>query len=236
MTGIPGLRFQRLFNPLLEHLLPCTCLLCGAGSGNAPLCRPCQQDLPPLPACHCPSCLERTTHGERCGACQIAAPHFDRVMALHSYAFPVDHLVQQLKYAASLALARHWGLQLAGLLSGASGRVVPLPLHPQRLAERGYNQSLEIARVIAGELALPLDRHSLIKIRATRPQAELALKARRENLKGAFECKTDLTGAHVLLVDDVLTTGATLNEAARTLKLHGAGKVWACVIARTLRH
>ncbi|MGB4466793.1 MAG: ComF family protein [Azovibrio sp.] len=232
-VAAPG--FRHFCQQLLSSLLPSSCLLCGARSAAAPVCPDCERELPALPDCHCPLCLDRTTHGERCGACQMQPPHFDRIHALHAYAFPVDHLVHQLKYAAHLALARYWGEQLAGTTRVAASRVMPLPLHPRRLAERGYNQSLEIARWLARSLQLPLDRHSLIKTRPTRPQAELPLRARKANLKGVFECREDLEGEHVLLVDDVLTTGTTLDEAARTLKLHGAAQVSACVVARTLR-
>lgn len=236
LTRITATGFRYFYRSLLANLLPCNCLLCGARSGNEPLCPACQNDLPALPACHCPLCYDQTTHGERCGACQMSPPHFDEVIALHSYAFPVDQLVHQLKYSARLALARHWGIQLAGRIRVSASRVMPLPLHSLRLAERGYNQSLEIARFLARDLGTPLDRKSLLKNRPTRPQAELPLKARQGNLKGAFECRENLEGEHVLLVDDVLTTGATLNEAARVLKLHGAARVSACVVARTLRH
>ena len=231
--------FQGLYQPLLEALLPSSCLLCGAWSGRTPLCPGCAAELPPLPDSHCPLCLDRTTHGERCGACQMRPPHFDRVIALHAYAFPVDQLVHQLKYSARLCLARYWGSALGGKLAGVADpacRVMALPLHPGRLAERGYNQSLEIGRQLARNLDLALDCRSLVKQRATRPQAELPLKERQLNLRGAFACLTDLQGVHVLLVDDVLTTGTTLDEAARVLKLHGASQVSACVVARTLRH
>ena len=244
LTRVSASRFRHFGTQLLDALLPARCLLCGAASGAAPICPDCEQELPALPACHCPLCLDQTTHGERCGACQMHPPHFDQVMALYRYAFPVDQLVHQLKYAARLALARHWGRQLGAQLeqalarqhSAPASRILPLPLHPQRLAERGYNQSLEIARHLTVALGLPLDRHSLVKTRPTRPQAELALQARKANLKGVFECRANLAGEHVLLVDDVLTTGTTLDEAARVLKLHGAARVSACVVARTLRH
>ncbi|WP_303785659.1 ComF family protein [Azovibrio restrictus] len=231
--------FRQLSERLLTALLPSSCLLCGAASGPLPLCQGCAADLPALPDPHCPLCLDRTTHGERCGACQMRPPHFDRVIALHAYAFPVDQLVHQLKYAARLSLARYWGAALGEKLAGETNpasHVMALPLHPGRLAERGYNQSLEIARQLARRLDIRLDGHSLVKTQATRPQAELPLKERQHNLRGVFACVTDLQGAQVLLVDDVLTTGATLDEAARVLKLHGAAQVSACVVARTLRH
>lgn len=228
--------FRNIPGQLAACLLPQTCLLCGALAGNAPICKPCQTDLPQLPARHCPLCLEATTHGERCGACLSKRPHFDQVHALHAYAFPLDQLIHQLKYSAQLALAPWWGSALATGIAGQFNRVIPLPLHPKRLEERGFNQAQEIARHLARTLNLPLDIDSLQKTKATQTQAELPLKARKANLSGAFECMTDLEGQHILLVDDVLTTGATLDEAARVLKLHGASHVTASVVARTLRH
>ncbi len=227
--------FREFAARLADALLPSSCLLCGSPCCGAPLCPGCLADLPPLAARHCPLCLEATTHGERCGACLARPPHFDQVHALYRYAFPLDHLISDLKYHARFALAKHWGRQLAGL-TPPPDRIIPLPLHPTRLAERGYNQAQEIARHLARSLERPLDPDSLEKSRATRPQAELSHKERQGNLKGAFACTRDMGGLHLLLVDDVLTTGATLDEAARVLKLHGAARVEVAVVARTPRH
>lgn len=231
---------RQLGRGLADAFLPRHCLLCGQADTSANLCPACQQDLPALNGPHCPSCLEVTTHGERCGACLARPPHFDAVLALYAYAFPVDQLIHALKYHARFALAQDWGHELAMKLKQgkhpAIDRILPLPLHPERLAERGYNQSQEIARHLAAHAGLRLDSHSLEKIHATRSQAELRPKERRQNIHGAFACNTDLSGRTLLLVDDVLTTGATLDEAARTLKLHGALAVLVAVVARTPRH
>jgi ComF family protein len=219
-------------------LLAPDCLLCGAPAGKTPLCPACAAELPVLPAAACPICLEATTHGEPCGACQMRPPPFARAHALLPYVFPVDHLVHTLKYAAHFALARHWGAALAERLRAAQtpcDRVMPLPLHAGRLAERGYNQALAIARPLARSLGRPLDTRSLQKWRPTSPQSSLAHTERQKNLKGAFACTADLADQDIVLVDDVLTTGATLAEAARTLRLHGARSVSVAVVARTPR-
>jgi ComF family protein len=113
--------------------------------------------------------------------------------------------------------------------------IIPLPLHPERLRERGFNQSMEIAREIGKVLQRPVNHAALFRTRPTASQAGLALKARHRNVKGAFECTADLTGRHVLLVDDVMTSGATANECARVLKLHGASEVSVAVAARALK-
>jgi ComF family protein len=220
-------------------LLPPVCLLCGASGGHQPLCPACQNDLPALSAPCCPICLEATPYGERCGACLVHPPHFDRVFALYHYVFPVDRLIHELKYSAQFALARRWRQELATRLvtqPHRADRILPLPLHDERLAERGYNQAQEIARALSRATGIALDTQSLSKCRATRPQSESSLKERRRNLKNAFACQTDLSGQRLLLVDDVLTTGTTLNEAARVLKLHGAEEVTALVVARTPKH
>jgi ComF family protein len=222
----------------LDALLPPRCLLCGApcAANDTTLCEACQRDLPTLPAAHCPNCLSPTPTGERCGACLAHPPHFDRAYALYRYDFPLDRLVQDLKYHARFALARRWGEELAKASADfAADRVLPLPLHPTRLRERGYNQALEIARHCARARHLPLDIDSLEKCRATPPQSGLSLKARQKNLKGAFCCTRDVSGQRILLIDDVFTTGATANEAARTLKRHAAANVAIAVVARTLR-
>lgn len=113
---------------------------------------------------------------------------------------------------------------------------MPLPLHAQRLAERGFNQAVEIATHLEKRLKIPVDRYSLQRTRATPAQAELPLKERHRNVRGAFECRSDFSGRHLLLLDDVMTSGATASECARVLKLHGAASVTVAVAARALKH
>jgi len=219
-----------------ESLLPASCLLCGDDSGSALLCLPCAADLPEPPSHVCPICADRTTHGERCGACLKDPPHFDRTIALFRYDFPADRIIHALKYGHQLAVAKWCGQQLAGRLAGENfDLVLPLPLHPERLRQRGFNQSAEIAREFQNCRFFPADRSILLRTRPTTPQAELLPKERRKNVRGAFECRADLSGRQILLVDDVLTTGATANECARVLKLHGAASVTVAVVARALR-
>jgi ComF family protein len=231
---------QALQSPLRSIaalLLPGSCLLCAAASAASLLCPACAADLPQLPAALCPQCGDETTLGERCGACLKDPPAFAQTIALFRYEFPVDRLIQALKYGHQLALAAWLGRRLGERLVTADyDMLLPLPLHPSRLRTRGFNQSLEIARVTSKALGIPMNPAILTRIRATPPQAELPLKERGRNVLGAFECGGDLAGRRILLIDDVMTSGSTLREAARILKLHGAGQITVAVAARALRH
>ncbi|MER2539738.1 MAG: ComF family protein [Azonexus sp.] len=222
---------------LQTSLLPGSCLLCGADSKNHLLCQNCTKDLPPLPEYRCPQCNEQTTHGERCGACLKDPPAFERSFACFRYEFPVDRIIHAFKYGHQLAVAQ-WAAEIMvkQLANNSYDLLIPMPLHPDRLRERGFNQSAEIARVIACETKQTLNIDALIRNRATPPQAELPMKERTRNVRGAFECGVDLSGKRVLLIDDVMTTGATLREASRILKLHGATYIDVASLARAYKH
>jgi ComF family protein len=174
--------------------------------------------------------------GIPCGRCLSRAPAVDRLEAALAYAFPVDGLVQALKYRHRLAIAHCLGRLLAGVLRGTPrpDLVIPVPLGAQRLAERGFNQSLEIARVTASLLDVRLAPEGCRRVRDTPPQASLALAERARNVRRAVVCDLELTGMRVALVDDVLTTGASLDECARAIRKAGAAEVIGWVAARTL--
>lgn len=183
--------------------------------------------------------------GEPCGHCLREAPHFDRVISPFAYAAPLDTLVQALKYGHRLHLARWLGDHvavaiapaLAGeMASGVSPLIVPMPLHAQRLAARGFNQALEIARPLARRWRLDLATDLVLRVRMTTAQIDLSREERQRNLRDAFECRGDVSGRSVIVVDDVMTSGSSANELARVLKLHGANEVWVAVAARTLNH
>jgi ComF family protein len=211
------------------------CLLCAEASGAKLLCEACVADLPRLARPCCPRCALPTA-GELCGRCLKSPPHFDATLAAFRYEFPIDALMHAFKYGHRLALAPFFGGQLAALCSGVDADlVIPLPLHPQRLRERGFNQALELARPVATALKLPIAATLCLRTRATPAQAGLPLRTRIKNMRSAFHCTSDVSGKRVLLVDDVMTTGATLNECARTLRLHGASHVTLLVVARAAR-
>lgn len=217
-------------------LLPQDCFLCAAPSGDSLLCPACAASLPYLTAERCPVCALPTPGANLCGACLKQAPHFDATQALFRYEFPLDRLVQSLKYAHRLASAGFLGQALAQLPTlFRPDLILPVPLAPARLAERGFNQALEIARPLARALGAPLEIGHAHRRRDTAPQASLPWKERKQNIRHAFECEIDLAGKSVLVVDDVMTTGATLDELARTLKAHGAARVENRVLARALK-
>jgi len=205
------------------------CLLCGGEGGPELLCAACIAELPALPR-SCPRCALPSPAAALCGSCLNHPPHFDATLALWRYEFPCDGLVQALKYRARLALAGFFARSLASRTIPESDLIVPMPLHPRRLAERGFNQALEIAR----HLGRPIAPRGVLRVKHTPPQTELPYEERAKNVRGAFLCKLDLSGASVAVLDDVMTTGATLNELARALKRAGAARVENLVIARTV--
>jgi ComF family protein len=236
-------------NPLLSNLQPhfllkCTnfvqrliapsCLLCAGPAAGQLLCAPCATDLPRLTAPHCDTCALPVSAGNRCGACLTHAPAYDHVCAPFTYAFPVDALVQALKYRSMLAIASLFGTAIAARLDERPDIIVPMPLADARLRERGFNQAQEIARHVAKITGITLLPRACRKVRDTAPQAALPWKERAKNVRKAFVCDVDFTGKHVAIVDDVMTTGATLNELARNLKRAGAARVTGLIVARTL--
>jgi len=220
-----------------RRALPQRCELCAGTSGAELLCGGCTRSLPHLgPAC--PVCALPTPAGAVCGHCLAHPPPFDATLAAFAYAFPVDRLMHAFKYHGRVALAE-WGAaairaRRAATASALPQRLIALPLSRERQRERGYNQAHEIARVLGRELAIPLIRGGVRRDRSAPPQAALPWNERAKNVRGAFACELDLKGLSVGVVDDVITTGASLAEFARTLKRAGATRVENWVVARTL--
>lgn len=224
---------------MLNLLLPQNCLLCAdPRGGDLGICAECLHDLPWLDVMVCRQCA-LPAHGTICGSCLKQQPAFDATQALFRYDYPLDRLLQHYKYQASLQLAHNFAklwLERSGKssLSSKPDLLIPMPMHPQRLKERGFNQALEIAKIISRNTDIKLDYTSCIRSRHTAPQASLPHKERVKNMRGAFSCTHDLTGKDIVILDDVITTGASLNELATTLKQAGAASVECWVIARTL--
>ncbi len=216
-------------------MLPQDCLLCGGYAGARAVCAACEHDLPRLPEARCPVCAEASPGATTCGACLKSPPHFDAAVAAFRYAFPADRLVHALKYGRRLATAEFLAEAMLAAGIPAGDLLVPMPLSAARLRERGFNQAVEIARPLARALGLPLALDGCSRRRDTAPQASLPWKARRDNVRHAFECPADFIGRSVIVVDDVMTTGTTADEFARTLKARGAARVTLWVAARTLK-
>lgn len=228
-----------LIRALLDRLLPGACLLCGGVAVGSAVCAACAADLPRLvgpQGAQCARCATPlTSPAPACGACLRIPPAFDATCAVWRYHAPLDQLILALKFRHRLASA---DFLAAGMLAGPhpdGDVIVPVPLAAARLAERGFNQALELARPLARALGLPLDVRRLVRNRSTLPQSRLPWRARARNVRHAFECRGDFNGRHVIVVDDVMTSGATLDAVARTLKDHGAISVSNWVAARAVK-
>ena len=199
------------------------------------VCRNCASSLATIGA-GCPVCALPLAQAARCGRCIAHPPAYDRTVAAFVYAFPLDRLVQSYKYRGRLACADWFARTMLERRAGApdADAIVAVPLSPSRQRERGFNQALEIARVLARDTGIALDAGAIVRTRDTPPQADLPWRDREQNVRDAFACKRSLSGKRVLVVDDGMTTGASLDEVARTLKRAGALHVENWLVARTL--
>ncbi|HSD15832.1 MAG TPA: ComF family protein [Thermomonas sp.] len=219
----------------LPWLFALRCMVCGErGAGGRDLCHACHAALPwQGPACT--RCALPLPQAGRCGQCLQAPPPLGEAHAVFDYAFPLDRLLPRLKFhrdfAAGRVLAQCMMDRLAALPRPAG--LIPIPLHRARLRSRGYDQALELARPLARALRLPLLGNALQRTRTTSAQSRLDADARQRNLRGAFVVASGASlPAHVVLLDDVMTTGATLHAAARVLHQAGVRRVDAWVCAR----
>lgn len=220
-------------------LYPPTCILCRApGSDGLDLCGPCGDQLPHNRNA-CDRCALPLPEGQSgtCGHCQRHPPPFDLCHSALLYRDPVSQMIGGLKFNGRLHYGRVLGdLLVRSLQARALPRpelLLPVPLHPERIRARGYNQALEIARWVARPLELPIDSGSCRRIRATVAQSDLPLDERRRNLRGAFALARPLPARHVALLDDVVTSGATVAELTRMLKGAGVARVDIWSVART---
>lgn len=217
-------------------LWPATCVLCGdCGHDGRDLCRACARELPRVG--HACRCCGRELAGTPsiCGACLRQPPPFQRTVAALRYGPPVDKLIQRLKF--------HGRLQYAALLGGLLAEAVaahcdsrpdcllPVPLHPTRQRQRGFNQATELARPVSRQMGIPIDIDGCRRVRFTAPQSGLDRRARRGNLRGAFQVLT-CPGNHVAIIDDVMTTGSTVRVLAQALRRSGVARVEVWCAAR----
>jgi ComF family protein len=214
-----------------------SCFLCRGEAADI-LCAQCDADLPRLMGALCPRCALASPNGAVCGRCLTQAPQYDATIAALAYGFPADVLVQSLKFRGELALAPFFAKLLAEKLTGSEpiAFILPVPLSARRLRERGFNQALEIARDLALATRARLAPDLCERARDTPSQMDLPLAERATNVRGAFHCPRLIGGATIAVLDDVMTTGATLDEIAATLKRAGAARVLNWVVARTFPH
>ncbi|MCW8923279.1 MAG: ComF family protein [Gammaproteobacteria bacterium] len=238
---IKGL-FKSVIHSGVKLLYPPRCLLCGSsGHDGMDLCGHCYQLLPFNNAA-CATCAlplpPDTPENIVCGRCQKKTPYYDKAFSVLSYQYPVVWLIQQLKFNEKLVHARLLGELLA--VSGCVEKtgsdedicILPVPLFKKRLRQRGFNQSIELARALSKKTGWPMELNRVERIRDTSAQTGLDAKARRKNIRGAFEMLKPLLQKHVVIVDDVVTTGSTVNELSRVLKKAGVEKITVLSLAR----
>jgi ComF family protein len=225
------------FRQLYSNILPIPCRLCGALCQHHALCDACIRDLPLLgPAC--PRCAMPTTASQLCGQCLNKPPQQDFSFSLFSYQDPIKQLVADFKYHDKLYLAQLFADLMAKQLNHQClpQLLIPIPLHSIRLRQRGYNQSLELAKALSKHLIIPVSNQFITKTKNTAPQASLPFKQRKNNIQHAFSLANKNIPSHIALIDDVLTTGHTVNAAAKTLRQRGVKTIEVWTIARTIRH
>lgn len=221
-----------------------TCVLCKAeGTARRDLCAPCERDLTPnLYACSV--CAQPLVDGSArpavCGACLLARPKFDASFIPYRYAYPVDRLIQRLKYSGDLSVGRVLGeLFSERLYSERRSRlpevIVPVPLATGRYRTRGFNQAIELAETIAKSSGLEFQPDIVERTRETQEQAGLPRKQRRRNVRDAFKVIRRPQQSHIAILDDVVTTGSTVNELAKVLRRAGVETIEVWAIARAAR-
>jgi ComF family protein len=238
---------RELMRGAADLLVPPKCLCCGGFMGESALaeddrvCAECRAGFASLPEAHCRQCaqpFESDFAGHLCGACLAKPPPFDAVWAAGLYDGPLKTAIHRFKYERYTALAR----PLADFMDRVAARrsvpewdlLLPVPLHPKRLKQRGFNQALLLARACFGRRDRPIRYDVLIRSRFTSPQVELAGEARRKNVRGAFRVVQPevVAGGRIAVIDDVYTTGATAADCARALKKAGAALVVVVAAAR----
>ena len=219
---------------------PPRCVLCGSpGFDDMDICIHCYLDLPWLTSACAQCALPMATPRDdqlKCGQCLQAPPEFDHSTSLFRYQGDAVRLIHQLKFHAKLANSRLLGKLLATAItqrdSGLPDCIVPVPLSKRRLRQRGFNQSAELARAVSKNCPIPLNLHAIARGRDTRAQTGLHRQQRLKNIRGAFVQLGAVDAGHVAILDDVVTTGSTVNELARVLKRAGVERVDVWSIAR----
>ena len=233
----------------LRFVLPVECLACGHSLSTDPVpffCTACWQNIHPLRQPACARCDQpfvseaatAYTPDHQCQDCQQRPPAFQRAWTLFPYLPPLREAICSFKYRGKHTLAKPLARLMISVLPHEIDvdMIIPVPLHPTRLREREFNQSLLLADQLGRHMARPVSATNLVRVSATDPQTTLTRQARLKNLRKAFDVRRpqDLKEKRILLVDDVFTTGTTLNECAKALRQAGSGPVFALTLARTV--
>lgn len=225
------------FRRLYSKLMPIPCRLCGTMSQQQVICQSCLHDLPTLTAA-CPRCALPMTNTYLCGSCLRQPPEQDASFSLFPYREPIKRLIADFKYHDKLYLAGLFARLMRNKLNTQClpDLLIPIPLHPNRLRQRGYNQSSELAKSLSTLLGIPSSNDYLIRAIDTKSQASIPFKERKKNIQHAFQLIASNLPAHIALIDDVLTTGHTANAAAKVLRKAGVTKIEVWTVARTIKH
>ncbi len=231
----------------LDVIFPPLCHVCREfipDAGELHICTACRERMPPIRAPLCVVCgipFMGAGQDHICGSCSKTHPSFDLARAALGYEGPGRDLIHAFKYRNKTHLRRPLGLLMIQelpefILAGRHDLIMPVPLHRKKLSSRGFNQALLLGEILSQRFRIALDRHNLRRIRWTEPQVNLSAVDRRTNVKGAFAIHDPalVNGRRVLLVDDVLTTGSTVEECAKVLKAAGAAGVSVITVARAL--
>lgn len=218
---------------LLDVLLPVNCVVCRTEGQY--LCEGCVDDLPRLTSPYCYLCANPNVP-QLCRWCFENSPRFDRARAPYLYEGPAKQMVLDLKYRGVRIAARPMARMLAGYLERNPYPVdalVPVPLHTKRERQRGYSQSGLLCEELSDITGVPVNNNALRRTRNTSPQVEMdSPEDRRSNISRAFECTSELEGARIMLMDDVITTGNTMSACAEEMKVAGVASVWGLAFAR----
>jgi len=227
--------WRRIKEALLDLLFPPRCV--GCRRYGAWLCPECERGIDRIIGPLCPCCGQPVARpGRLCPVCRCAPPPIDGIRSAAYFEGLLREATHHFKYRGLQVLARPLGQLMVEQWAAyhiPAEVLIPVPLHPTRLAERGYNQATLLARELGTVTGLSVETDSLVRIRATAPQITLDAAARQENVQGAFECLDDrMTGCRVVLIDDLCTTGSTLNACSTALREAGASSVWGYTLAR----
>lgn len=225
------------FWQLYSKLMPIPCRLCCSMNQYHAICESCLQNLPSLGGT-CPRCALPVKNSFLCGRCLHQPPEQDLSFSLFPYLDPIDRLIADFKYHDQLFLSQFFAKLMSDQLRirPLPSLLIPIPLHANRLRQRGYNQSFELAKALSLQLGIPTSNRYLIKTLDTKSQASVPFKARKQNIQHAFKFIQTIIPAHIAIIDDVLTTGHTANAAAKQLRKAGATTIEVWTIARTIRH